>query len=265
MTYPPVPGRGTPPPQGQYPTSQQHPSAPQPYPGAQPYPGGPAYPPGPTYQGPQHPGAQHPGPQHPGLQQAAPPGWDSPFAQMQTTKSTLNRGLVAGIVAGVVVILALGVVLVVALTSISSGSTSTVATASPGQTAPGDSDQGGAGTQGGPNDDSADAPANDKQAVAVRAAMQRYLDAYNSGNLDQIKAATCTGLRDQVRTPQGRGTVVLDGMSAVLVSGDVARSLVDTHVTDGVRATQTKTAKATFSNEKGTWYFCPNAEPSFST
>ena len=95
--------------------------------------------------------------------------------------------------------------------------------------------------------------------------MQRYIDAYNTGNVDQIKSATCTGLRDRIRAPQGRGMVILDGMSEVQVTGDVAQSLVDTHVTDGGRATQTKTDKATFSNEQGTWYFCPNAQPSYST
>ena len=95
--------------------------------------------------------------------------------------------------------------------------------------------------------------------------MQRYIDAYNTGNVDQIKSATCTGLRDRIRAPQGRGMVILDGMSEVQVTGDVAQSLVETHVTDGDRATQTKTNKATFSNEKGIWYFCPNAQPSYST
>lgn len=182
---------------------------------------------------------------------------------MQTAKSRTNRGLIAGIAAGVVVILALGVVLVVAMASSGGDSTPTVATRapaapteSPGQPAPDDSAQG---------DDSAGTPADATQTAAIRGAMQRYIDAYNSGNVDQIKAATCTGLRDQVRTPRAQGTVVLDDVSTVLVNGDVARSLVATHLTVGDRSSQIKTDKASFSNEQGTWYFCPNAQPSYST
>ncbi len=254
-----------------YPGVEPHSGAPQ-YPVSQPYPGNQQYPGASQYPGTTHyPGAQpYPGgPQAPLPQQGfQPPTWDSPFTHMQTAKSTPHRGLIAGIAAGVVVILALGVVLVVALTSGSDTSTPAVATASPSATAPDNSDQGGEGTQDGQSGqtgDSTDAPANGTQAVAVRAAMQRYLDAYNSGNLDQMKAATCTGLREQIRAPEGRGTVILDGMSEVQVTGDVAQSLVETHVTDGTRASQTKTDKASFSNEQGTWYFCPNAQPSYTT
>lgn len=293
MTYPPPQGRGTPV-QGQYPTQTgpvegdggQRP-APRPdaarYPETPPHPGA-----APSRQAPPHPGssqAPYPAPPPPHVraphyqtphypvspqQSGQLPGWDSPFVHMQTSRSTPNRLLIAGIAAGVVAIVALGAVLLVALSSAVADSSSNVATttAAPsdtGETAPDGPGQQGQGQQGQGDDDPSGASADATQTAAVRAAMQRYIDAYNSRDLNQIKAATCTGLRNQVRAPRAPGTVVLDNVSGVQVSGDVAQSLVETHLTDGSQTSRTTTDKASFSNEQGTWYFCPNAQPSYST
>ncbi|MGV9714244.1 Rv0361 family membrane protein [Gordonia sp. NPDC003424] len=102
--------------------------------------------------------------------------------------------------------------------------------------------------------------------AGIRAAMQKFVDAVNARNVQQIQAAVCTQVRPQVIKPVDiTGNVVFEGLGKVTVTGDSAQSQVITHLEVGARRSTSKQEDESFVRENGTWFVCPGAEPDIGT
>lgn len=227
MTFPPPPGNGGLPPRPHPPGA----ASPGPYP-AGPYP-----------QAAQQVLIQPYGPVPPSY-----PGFPRPPRR--------NRGpLIASI---------LGVIALLVLMGTAIGLTATGSTGSDDTAAPPLTSQ--PTTPPSPSTPGGTAAPSETDVAAIRAAMQRFVDAVNSRQVPQIQAAVCSAVRSQVNQPVDiTGNVVLEGIGAVTVTGDIAQSQVITHQELGNRRSDTKSASENYSRENGTWYVCPGAEPDIGT
>jgi hypothetical protein len=249
MTYQPPPPGGPPPPfgpgrpgypqgpgpGGQRPYSGQFPPASQPRPPYGPYGAPPPY------------GVQRPGPYAPGGGYGGPPGGPPPPER--------NTGAIVAWITGGVAVIAL-VALVVTLVVTSSGpEDSSVATGSStsSRTSPG----GSTSTESDP--ESADYAALSQ----IRAALQNYVSARNARDVVRMKAAVCTQSRERITGPPPAedGMIVLDGFLETVFDGDVAQSEVVSHLEKGSSRTESEKSKERFLKERGSWIYCPDAEP----
>ncbi|MCD2146801.1 hypothetical protein [Gordonia paraffinivorans] len=97
----------------------------------------------------------------------------------------------------------------------------------------------------------------------IRAAMQNYVAAHNARNVDQMRAAVCTQSRERITEapPSDAGTIVLDGFLETIFDGNVAQTEVVAHLEKDGKRTRSATSKERFLKERGSWIYCPGAEP----
>ncbi|MGK2316979.1 hypothetical protein [Gordonia rhizosphera] len=108
--------------------------------------------------------------------------------------------------------------------------------------------------------------ANAAERIAIRLAMQKFVDAVNSRDVAQIQAAVCSVVRPQVTEPLDiTGNVVLEELRDVTVTGDSAASTVITHIELGQQRTTSERNDEVFVRENGLWYVCPGVEPDIGT
>ncbi|KAF0970137.1 hypothetical protein BPODLACK_01190 [Gordonia sp. YY1] len=263
MTYQPPPPGGAPPPfgpgrpgqgpqwpgpggrqpggprPGQFPPGQT-PPAPQPRPPYGPYGPPPPY------------GAYGPGPYAQRGGHGGPPG--GPYGPPPPRR---NAGVIVAWITGGVAVVAL-VALVVTLMVTSSGpDESTVATGS--STSSNSSPDGSASTA----DESESESADHAALSQIRAALQNYVSARNARDVVRMKAAVCTQSRDRITgpPPDDDGNIVVDGFLGTVFDGDVAQSEVVSHLEKGNQRTESEKSKERFLKERGSWIYCPDAEP----
>ncbi|MDY6808763.1 MAG: hypothetical protein SW127_07065 [Actinomycetota bacterium] len=227
-------------------------SPPAPGPGAGPPPRrhiGQPWPPPPGTAGPRQFGGYAPAPQ-PGWASGSPPPYPPPQQPFPPPRGP-RPGMIVGTVLGIVTILVVigaAVLLTVAAETDSPSSNSAVGhqTVAPGV----------------PTGETANAA----DAIAIRSAMQIFVDAVNSRDVARIQASVCSALRPQVTMPLDiTGTVVLDELTDITVTGDSAASTVSTHVELGNQRSLTKQNDESFAREDGTWYVCPGAQLDIGT
>ena len=250
MTYQPPPPGGPPPPFGR--GRPGYPQGPGPG-GRRPFPGQipPASQPRPAYGpygAPPPYGVHGPGRYAPGGGYGGPPG--GPYGPPPQKRNT--GAIVAWITGGVAVVVL--VALVVTLIVMSSGpEESAVATGSStsSSTSPGGSTS--------PDPESADYAALSQ----IRAALQNYVAARNARDVVRMKAAVCTQSRERITGPPPieDGLIVLDGFLETVFDGNVAQSEVVSHLEKGSRRTESEKSKERFLKERGSWIYCPDAEP----
>ncbi|MDS1113976.1 hypothetical protein RD149_09360 [Gordonia westfalica] len=268
MTFQPPPPGGAPPPfgpgrpgygpQGPRPGGQQ-PGGP--YPGQYPPASGPRPPYGP-YGTPPPYGVRGPGPHAPGGGYGGPAGPQGPYGPPPPRRNT--GAIVAWIIGGVAAIALVALVATLVVTTSGPDESSVATDASTSSSGSPSTSPGGSTSAG---DTSAPESADYASIAQIRAALQNYVAARNARDVVRMKAAVCTQSRDRITgpPPTDDGIIVLDGFLGTVFDGNVAQSEVVSHLEKGSRRTESEKSKERFLKERGSWIYCPDAEPDIGT
>ncbi|MEO9329841.1 hypothetical protein [Gordonia aurantiaca] len=245
----PTPAYPAMPPQQARPSPPQNPPPQNPQ-GSGPYGAGPY---------PTPPGTYGPGPGGPGGGVGGHPG---PYGPPPPRR---NTGAIVGWVVGGVVVVAL-IALTATLSAVNSSGSGDAAVASGSSTSSKTVPEDGSSTTPSPTTGGGPTESGASEYIAVgqiRAAMLNYINARNARNIEQMRASVCTQSRERISAPPGpeTGNIVIDGFRETIFDGNVAQAEVVAHLEKGDRRTAPELSKERFLKERGSWIYCPDAEP----
>ncbi|MDL9936721.1 hypothetical protein QSJ18_08220 [Gordonia sp. ABSL1-1] len=108
-------------------------------------------------------------------------------------------------------------------------------------------------------------PGGSTDSIAIRQALQNYVDAINSRDITRIRATVCSENRTQAKAPTREGNMVIDAVLAPTIDGNFAKARALVHLEAGSRRSEAEPADVRFLKENDQWLYCQGAEPDIGT